>query len=470
MGQSDRMMKLGVLLYPTGYHVAAWRHPDVPADAGVNFAHFAHLARIAERGKFDFVFLADSVGIRGTDMPALSRTAIRYVAQFEPLTLLSALSAVTERVGLVASATTTYNEPYHIARKFASLDHISGGRCGWNLITSQNEDEAYNFGFETHPDHANRYARAREFAQVVSGLWDSWEDDAFPRDRRSGIYFDPSKLHVLNHKGRYFSVKGPLNVPRSPQGHPVIVQAGSSEAGKELAAETSDVVFTAQQTLADAQAFYADLKERATRFGRSPDELLILPGVFPFVGRTQREAAERFEQLQALIDPVVGLSLLSGLMAGVDLSAYPLDGPIPDLPETNAGKSRQQLLIEMAQREHLTIRDLYLRVAGSRGHWQISGSPKQIADALEEWVRKGAADGFNIIPPSLPGALEDFVELVIPELQSRGLFRTEYEGRTMRENLGLRRPDHWARRAVGPGGSIRAASGSGADGPGPPHS
>jgi FMN-dependent oxidoreductase (nitrilotriacetate monooxygenase family) len=438
-------MKLGAFLYPTGYHVAAWRHPRVPSDAGVNFIHYADLAKLAERGKFDFIFLADSLAVRGGDLPALSRTAIRYVAQFEPLTLLSALAAITTHVGLVASATTTYNEPYHLARKFASLDHISGGRAGWNLVTSQNEDEALLFGLDAHPGHADRYARAREFAEVVKGLWDTWEDDAFLRDKKSGQYFDQGKLHALVHKGRHFTVRGILNIPRAPQGYPVIVQAGSSEDGKELAAETGEVIFTAQQTLADAQNFYADVKERTTKYGRSPDDLKIMPGIFPFVGRTQGEADEKLQHLQSLIDPVVGLSLLSGLLAGVDLGAYPLDGPLPALSESNAGKSRQQLLIDMAQRENLTIRQLYLRVAGSRGHLQIVGTPQRIADELQEWFAKGAADGFNIMPPLLPDGLEDFVEQVIPELQRRRLFRRRYKGRTLREHLGLRRPPHVVR-------------------------
>lgn len=444
MGKSNVEMKLAAFLYPTGYHVAAWRHPRVPADAGINFAHFSDLARIAELGKFDFIFLADSVAVRGTDLPALSRTAIRYIAQFEPLTLIAALSAITERIGLVVSATTTYNEPYNLARKFASLDHISGGRAGWNLVTSQNVYEAGNFGLDAHLNHADRYARAGEFVEIVKGLWDSWEDDAFPRDKEVGLYFNPDKLHVLNYKGQYFSVKGPLNVPRSPQGHPVIVQSGSSEDGKELAAKTGEVIFTAQQVLDGAQAFYADVRRRAAKYHRSPEDLIIMPGVFPFVGRTQKEAEEKFDQLQSLIDPVVGLSLLGGQLGEVDLSAYPLDSPLPDLPESSAGKSRQKLLIDLAQRENLTIRELYLRVAGSRGHWQLVGTPERIADELQEWFTKGAADGFNIMPPFLPGGLEDFVELVIPELQRRGLFRTDYKGRTLRENLGLSRPKHWS--------------------------
>jgi FMN-dependent oxidoreductase (nitrilotriacetate monooxygenase family) len=435
-------MRLGAFLYPTGYHVAAWRHPAVPADAGIDFAHYAELALTAERGRFDFIFLADSVAMSGSDLAAMSRTAIRYVAQFEPLTLLSALAARTSQIGLVASATTTYNEPYHLARKLASLDHISGGRAGWNLVTSQNQDEAYNFGLAAHPSHADRYARAREFAQVVTGLWDSWEDDAFPRDKQSGRYFDPAKLHVLNHHGQHFSVKGPLNVPRAPQGHPVLIQAGSSQEGMQLAAEIAEVVFTAQQTLVGAQDFYAELKRRAAEHGRRAEELQIMVGVFPFVGQTEQAAHEKHDELQALIDPIVGTSLLGTQLGGVDLSAYPPDGPLPQLPESNAGKSRRQLLVEMAQNEELTIRGLYLRVAGSRGHRQIIGTAEQVADELEEWCDKQAADGFVIMAPTLPGGLEDFVELVIPELRRRGSVDAEYRGHTLREHLGLARPSH----------------------------
>jgi FMN-dependent oxidoreductase (nitrilotriacetate monooxygenase family) len=378
----------------------------------------------------------------------LSRTAHSYVAQFEPITLLSALAAVTEHVGLVATASTSFNEPYHIARKFASLDHISGGRAGWNLVTSSNEHEAKNFNRDKHFDHAERYERAIEFAEVVGGLWDSWDDDAFLRDKAQGRFFDPERRHVLDHKGRFFQVKGPLNVARSPQGHPVVVQAGSSEAGRDLAARTAEVIFTAQQTLEDAIDFYSDVKGRLVQYGRHPDDLKIMPGVFPIVGRSESEAREKFEQLQALIDPKVGLALVSGLTGGFDLSGYPLDGPIPELPETNASKSRQLLTIELARRENLTIRQLYLRVAGARGHWQLVGTPAQIVDQLEERFVKGGADGYNVMPPVLPAGLDDFVELVIPELRRRGLFRSEYEGRTLRDNLGLRRPINRHARAA----------------------
>lgn len=444
----QKQLKLGAFLYPTGHHIAAWRHPLTQADAGSNFAHYVELAQIAEAAKFDLIFLADGVGTRGDDTEALQRTAQRYVAQFEPITLLSALAAVTKNIGFVATASTSFNEPYHIARKFASLDHISGGRAGWNLVTSSTDHEAHNFGRDEHYAHAERYERAEEFADVVLGLWDTWEEDAFPRNKQSGIYYDPQKQHILNHKGKHFKARGPLNVSRTPQGHPVLVQAGSSEPGRELAARTAEVVFTAHQTIEDARAFYADIKGRLAKYGRNRDDLKIMPGIFPVVGRTREEAQQKFAELQDLVHPVVGLSMLNGMASGVDLSQYPLDGPIPALPETNGSKSRQKLLLDLARRENLTIRELYLRIAGARGHWQIVGTPIEIADQMEEWFKTGAADGFNVMPPQLPTSLYDFVEHVLPELRRRGLFRSDYEGSTLRENLRLRVPLHPARRAV----------------------
>ena len=437
-------LALTAFLDTVGHHDAAWRRPGGDPARSLSLAHYVHMARTAEAGLFDAVFLADNLAFS-------DHAGHRAQSPFEPLTLLSALAAVTGRIGLVATVTTTYNEPFHVARKFASLDLLSGGRSGWNLVTSSNQAEAYNFGRDAHLAHAARYDRAREFAQVVLGLWDSWGDDAFVRDKASGRYFEPDRLNVLNHNGRHFRVKGPLNVARSPQGRPVLVQAGSSEPGKDLAAETAEVIFTAHQTLADAMAFYADVKGRLAAYGRDPDHLKIMPGVFPVVGRTEQEAEDKFGELQDLIHPEVGLSLLSGMLGGVDLSGHPVDGPLPDLPESNGGKSRQDLLIRLARRESLTIRQLYLRIAGARGHRQIRGTPQTIADELEAWFRGGAADCFNIMPPMLPGSLDDFVELVIPELQRRGLFRTEYEGRTLRENLGLPRPA-WRPRAAPPEG------------------
>lgn len=444
MARRTDQLRLGAFLYPGGHHIAAWRHPDTQANAGIDFRHYVALARAAEAAKFDLIFLADGVGTRGEDVAFLSRTAHSYQAQFEPITLLSALAAVTERIGLVGTASTSFNEPYHVARKFASLDHISGGRAGWNLVTSSSEYEALNFNRDHHFAHAERYQRAEEFADVVTGLWGSWDDDAFLYDKVGGQFYDPSRRHVLGHKGVHFSVRGPLNVARTPQGHPVVVQAGSSDPGKELAARSGEVVFTAQQTLADAVAFYADLKGRLARYGRAPDDLKIMPGVFPVVGRSESEAREKFEALQSLIDPVVGLALVSGL-TGVNLSGYPLDGPIPELQATNGSKSRQALMLDLARREQLTIRQLYQRVAGARGHWQVIGTPEQIADALEERFLAHGADGYNVMAPILPGGLTDFIELVLPELRRRNLFRSEYAGTTLREHLGLRRPEHPAR-------------------------
>ncbi|MCK0549884.1 LLM class flavin-dependent oxidoreductase [Pseudomonas syringae pv. aptata] len=437
MSTTARQMKLGAFLMATGHHVAAWRHPEVPADAGLDFKHYRHVARVAEAAKFDALFVADSVAAATGDIA--SRMA--RSDHFEPLTLLSALSAVTEHIGLIATATTTYNEPYHVARKFASLDHLFGGRAGWNLVTSDAAAEAQNFGRAEHVGHAERYSRAREFHQVVTGLWDSWADDAFTRDKASGEYYDPGRLHVLNHQGEHFSVKGPLNVARSPQGQPVVVQAGSSEVGRDLAAQTAEVVFTAQTSLASAQAFYADLKGRLSAYGRAVDSLKIMPGVFIVVAETEALAKAKFESFQELVEPRVGVALLGRMLGNFDLSGYPLDGPLPELPLTDSGqRSRQKLLTELADQENLTLAQLGRRIAGGRGHYSLIGTPEQIADELQRWFEQGAADGFNVLVPHLPGGLEDVARLLVPELQRRGLFRTEYEGTTLRENLGLQRP------------------------------
>ncbi|POP67927.1 LLM class flavin-dependent oxidoreductase [Pseudomonas syringae] len=437
MSTTARQMKLGAFLMATGHHVAAWRHPEVPADAGLDFKHYRHVARVAEAAKFDALFVADSVAAATGDIA--SRMA--RSDHFEPLTLLSALSAVTEHIGLIATATTTYNEPYHVARKFASLDHLSGGRAGWNLVTSDAAAEAQNFGRAEHVGHAERYSRAREFHQVVTGLWDSWADDAFTRDKASGEYYDPGRLHVLNHQGEHFSVKGPLNVARSPQGQPVVVQAGSSEVGRDLAAQTAEVVFTAQTSLASAQAFYADLKDRLSAYGRAVDSLKIMPGVFIVVAETEALAKAKFESFQELVEPRVGVALLGRMLGNFDLSGYPLDGPLPELPLTDSGqRSRQKLLTELADQENLTLAQLGRRIAGGRGHYSLIGTPEQVADELQRWFEQGAADGFNVLVPHLPGGLEDVAQLLVPELQRRGLFRTEYEGTTLRENLGLQRP------------------------------
>ncbi|BBP83441.1 MULTISPECIES: LLM class flavin-dependent oxidoreductase [unclassified Pseudomonas] len=428
-------LHLNVFLANSGHHVAAWRHPLAQADASQDFEHFKRIAQLAERGRFDALFIADVVALWGHHLDALSRTA--RAEHFEPLTLLSALAAVTERIGLIATATTTYNEPYHIARKFASLDHISKGRAAWNLVTSVVSDEAWNFGRESHVDHADRYQRAEEFHDVVKGLWDSWDDDAFVRDKDSGLYFDPAKLHVLNHKGAHFSVRGPLNVARPPQGHPVLVQAGASAAGRALAARVAEAIFVAPHDIEAGQAFYREIKELAATFGRGPDEIKILPGITPFVGNTREEAQAQFDELQALIDPVVGLRLLADTLGDeIDLSDHDIDGPLPDTPVGQRGSRRDQV-IALARRENLSIRQLYLRLAGGN---PAIGTASDIADIFERWLQARACDGFNVFFPVFPTGLEVFVEQVIPELQRRGLFRTEYQGRTLREHLGLKRP------------------------------
>ncbi|WP_431284979.1 LLM class flavin-dependent oxidoreductase [Humitalea sp. 24SJ18S-53] len=432
-----RQIRLGVSMIGMGYHLAAWRHPEASAGGNMELAHFVRVAQAAERGLLDMAFLADGVGIRFHDEPkgALCRTSKNV--QFEPLTLLSALAMVTQRVGLVATASTTYNEPYHVARKFASLDHISGGRAGWNVVTSVTQMEAANFNLDAAPSYANRYDRAAEFVEVVRGLWESWDDDAFIRDKDSGINFDPARMHVLDHKGKHFSVRGPLNVARTPQGSPVIVQAGASEEGRELAAATADVVYAAAQTLAEAQAYYASVKGRMARYGRDPDALKIMPGIMAIPGRTRQEAQDRYDILQELVEPVVGLGALAGSLG--DLSGFDLDGPVP-APVSQRMLSRAKIFLGMAERGNLSIRQLYLAIAGGNGHRMVIGTPGDIADAMEEWFHQGAADGFNILPPWLPGGLDDVVDQVIPELQRRGVYRTAYSGTTLRDHLGIAAP------------------------------
>ena len=436
---NSRTMNLGAFVHETGQHVAAWRHPDAYAESGTVFAQAMYVARTAERGRFDLLFLADSAAVSVFGTPE-SRGRMGKTVKFEPITLLSALAAVTSHLGLVATCTSTYNEPYTLARQFASMDQISGGRAGWNLVTSNNEAEAFNHGRDQHVAHADRYDRAAEFAEVVCGLWDSWDDDAFIRDKASGVYFDPSKMHVLNHKGKHFSVRGPLNVARSPQGRPVLVQAGASDTGRDLAARMAELVFTAQTTFEQAAAFYSDVRARLPRFGRSQDEMKIMPGLYPVVGRTETEAREKFDFLQSLIHPSVGIAVLEHTIGVANLSQYPLDGPVPDMGDTNGPLSRQRLLLEAARRDKLTLWELCLLNAGPRGHLLTIGTPSQIVDVMEHWFRNGAADGFNVMPAFLPGSLNDFVDMVIPELQRRGLFRTDYEGTTLRDNLGLPKP------------------------------
>ncbi len=436
---SRGQMHLGMSIRGLGYHPAAWRHPDVPADGTLRFDHYARSAQAAERGKCDLVFFADGIGIRERDVPRGSLARSGYeIVEMEPLTLLPALAVVTRHIGLVTTASTTYNEPFNIARKFATLDLISNGRAGWNVVTSWSEAEARNFGREQHLDYDTRYARAAEFVDVVMGLWDSWEEDAFPFDKGSGRFFDETKMHVLDHKGRFFSVRGPLNVGPLPQVHPIVVQAGASEQGRELAAATADIVYAVHRSRELARAFYADLKGRLAKYRRSCDDLMILPALRPIVGMTASEARMKYDQLQELLDPLVGLARLNQTFG--DLSGYPLDSPIPiDKFGPAEIRSISAQLLERVKRQKPTIRQLYQEVAGMGGFCLI-GTPTEIVDVMQDWFENDACDGFNITPAHLPGGCEDFVEMITPELQRRGLFRKEYEGKTLRENLGLKRP------------------------------
>jgi len=424
---------------PASIHTGAWRYPGAWPDMNFNFAHLRHSVQMLERAKFDAFFMADHMAVLNMPVDALKRS--HTVTSFEPFTLLSALSQVTERIGFVATGSTTFDAPYHIARRFASLDHISGGRAGWNIVTTSNPDAALNFGLEEHVEHGERYRRAREFYDVVTGLWDSWADDAFIRNVEQGIFFDPTKMHVLNHKGEYLSVRGPLNIARPIQGWPVIVQAGASEAGRQLAAETAEAVFTAQSDLAAGRQFYADVKGRMERLGRAREHMKILPACFVVVGDTVEAAQAKRAELDGLVDYANAIASLS-IALGHDASKFDPDGPLPDnIPESNASKSGRQRAINLARRENLTVRQLAQRLGGYSGLAMV-GTSKTIADEMEEWLFTEGSDGFTVMFPYLPGGLGDFVEQVIPELQHRGLFRRDYEGMTLREHLGLPRPQN----------------------------
>ena len=424
---------------PITIHTAGWRYPGAFPDANINFQHYQRFIAKLEQGCFDAFFMADHLAVLNMPMSALQRSAT--VSSFDPLTLLPALAVTTKHIGLIATASTTYNEPYHVARKFASLDHISGGRAGWNVVTSANPDEAKNFGQVEHMAHTDRYRRAHEFYQVVTGLWDSWADDAFVRDVEAGTYFKPEKMHRLRHRGEYLSVDGPLNIARPIQGWPVIVQAGASDDGRQLAAETAELVFGGANKLADAIDYYRDLKTRAARAGRDPDAIKILPGAFVVVSASDDAAAEIKARLDALVHTDSAIATLSVLL-GTDASDFALDGPLPELVASNASKSSQQKLVSMARGEHMTVGDLARYVGGSFGLFEIVGSPQTIVDEMETWLVEGGCDGFNIMFPFVPDGLDDFVDQVIPELRRRGLFRTAYTGGTLRENLGLKRPDN----------------------------
>ncbi|MFF2345639.1 LLM class flavin-dependent oxidoreductase [Pseudarthrobacter sp. NPDC058119] len=444
---SQRQLHLNAFLMSTGHHEASWRLPESDPHASTNVEHYRQLARTAERGKLDSIFFADSPVLFG-------EVGRRPAGKLEPTVLLTAIAGATERIGLIATASTTYNEPFNLARRFASVDWASAGRAGWNVVTTAGPDAARNFGVDDQPAHAVRYERAAEFIEVAQKLWDSWQDDAVPADKAGGVWGDADKIQTIDHDGKHFKVRGPLNVPRSPQGHPLIVQAGSSEDGKGLAAKYADAVFTAHQTLADAQEFYRDLKARTAAAGRDPESIKILPGIVPVIGATGKEALELERELDRLIKPEYARIQLAKTLR-VDPGDLPLDRQLPDnLPsedEIEGAKSRYTLIVQLARRERLTVRQLIGRLGGGRGHRTFTGTPVQVADAIQEWFDGGAADGFNIMPPVLPSGLEAFVDQVVPILQERGLFRTEYAGKTLREHYGLARPGNRYADAAVPG-------------------
>src|ERR1700761_1895491 len=432
----SRQLHFCAFMRPTTIHTGAWRYPGAYPDANFNFGHLKRFAQTLERGRFDAFFMADHLAVLNMPLDALRHS--HTVTSFEPLTLLSALAAVTERIGLVATASTTFDEPYHVARRFASLDHLSGGRAGWNLVTTSNPDAALNFGLDAHVEHGERYHRAREFYDVVTGLWDSWADDAFVRDVESGVFVDTERMHVLGHKGEHLSVRGPLNIARPIQGWPVIVQAGASDVGRQFAAETAEVVFGSSRTIEEAREFYQDVKARVTGAGRSADHCKILPGALVTVGRTREEAREKQALLDGLMHPESGIPNLS-IRLGVDASTFGLDALLAEIPPSNQSQSQRDTLVSLARRKNLTVRQL-AQLVGGFGGLEIVGTAEEIADTMQSWLETGAADGFNIMFPTVPAGLDDFVGLVIPELRRRGLFREEYEGTTLREHLGLPRP------------------------------
>ncbi|WP_094538871.1 LLM class flavin-dependent oxidoreductase [Brucella grignonensis] len=423
---------------PVSLHTGAWRYPGAYADANFNFKHLKTFAQKLEAAKFDAFFMADHLAVLNMPVEALKRS--HTVTSFEPFTLLSALAAVTDKIGLAATASTTFDEPYHIARRFASLDHISQGRAAWNIVTTSNPDSALNFGRQEHVEHGERYKRAREFYDVVTGLWDSFADDAFIRDQESGIFFDPSKMHVLDHHGDDFNVRGPLNIARPVQGWPVIVQAGQSEPGRQLAAETAEVVFCAPRDIVESKKLYADLKSRLAAAGRAPSSLKILPAAFIVLGDSLEEAKQKRAKLDSLVHYDSGIASLS-IALGHDVSGFDPDDYLPQIPETNASKSGRAQVLKLAEEEKLTVRQLAQRYGGYSG-LAFVGTVESVADEMQKWLEEDASDGFTVVFPFLPAGLDDVAERLVPELQRRGIFRTDYEGGTLREHLGLPRPSN----------------------------
>ena len=436
---TDKMLRLALFLFP-GYHFGAWRLPDAIPEIDLGIEHYVRAAQIAEEGKMDAIFFEDQAAVprsnnilRGDIYGAASPRGIH----FDPMMLLPALAMATKHLGLAATSTTTFNDPYNLARRFSSIDFISNGRAGWNLVTSFNENEAQNFGLDAHVDHAARYERASEFIDVVNGLWEGWEKGAIIRNKENGIYFDVTKMHFLQHDGKFFKVRGPLTMDRSPQVRPVIFQAGASEPGRELAARTADAIFTLQTGISGSRSFREDIRARAARIGRDPDKIKVLPGITPFVGKTDQEAQDSRERMRDLIPEDLAVGWLMQNAGGLDFRNFDLNGPMPDLPETNAGKSHRDAIMTVARRDNLSILQTARYFGGEGNHLKMVGSPATIADKMQEWLEGGACDGFLVVPTYFPTGVEDFVRLVIPELQRRGIFRKEYSGQTLRENLGV---------------------------------
>lgn len=431
-----RQLHLGAFMRPIGIHTAWWRYPGAYPDANFNLKHLVSFIKKLEAAKFDAFFMADHLAVLNMPIEALRRSAT--ATSFEPMTLLSALAMHTERIGLVATGSTTFDAPYHVARRFASLDHLSNGRAGWNIVTTSNPDAALNFGLTEHVEHDERYRRAREFYDVVTGLWDSWADDAWLRDQESGIFFDPAKMRAISHKGPQLSVRGPLNIARPVQGWPVIVQAGASEAGKQFAAETAEAIFTSLRNIDEGRAFRKDIKRRMAAAGRDPAQVRVLPGVLVFVAETSAEATKKKQLLDSLVHPESGVPNLS-IRLGTDASKFDLDGPLPEIPQSNASQSGRDATVALAKRENLTVRQL-AQIAGGHSGLQFVGSVTEVADTMQAWVESEATDGFTVQFPTVPAGLDDFVNLLVPELQRRGIFRRDYQGTTLRDHLGLVRP------------------------------
>lgn len=434
----SRQLKLGTFLSIGGENIGAWRHPSVNFTDRASFRHYMEAVDIAEKALFDLVLVADAP--QRADSPAEVLARLATFDRLEPSMLSAALAVATRNIGIVPTLSTTYNEPYHIARKIASLDHLSEGRAGWNIVTGENETDAMNFSRDMHPAAGDRYDRAEEFVDVVTGLWRTWDRDAFVRDKERGIYFEPDKLHILGHRGKHFAVRGPLDVIPTPQSRPVLVQAGSSDDGKKFGSRVADVIFGTQQSMAASKAFCDEMRAGAVAHGRRPEDLVVLIALIPVVGETMQAARRKFDEVMALIDPSLAIPQLARFFRGVDFSVYDLDKPLPrDLPAGSGHGvvSRRKSIMEMAEREGLTLRQLAQRIAGTRGHLTMIGTPASLSDEMEKWFADGAADGFLLVPPMLPHSLKDFADHVVPELRRRGLFRTAYEGDTLRERLGF---------------------------------